>query len=41
MFIGHFGVGLGALVVSHWVLDLLVHTHYLPIIPGLDVKIGL
>lgn len=32
---------LGALVVSHWVLDLLVHAPDLPIVPGLDVKIGL
>lgn len=32
---------LGALVVSHWVLDLLVHAPDLPIVPGLDIKIGL
>jgi len=32
---------LGALVVSHWVLDLLVHVPDLPIIPGVNLKVGI
>ena len=32
---------LGALVISHWVLDLLVHRPDLPIIFGMDLKVGL
>jgi hypothetical protein len=32
---------LGALVVSHWFLDLLVHIPDLSLIPGLDLKVGL
>jgi len=32
---------LGALVLSHWLLDLLTHRPDLPLIPGLDVKVGL
>jgi len=32
---------LGALVVSHWVLDLIVHIPDLLLIPGLDIKVGL
>lgn len=32
---------LGLLVISHWVLDLLVHIPDLPISPGLEVKVGL
>ena len=30
-----------ALVVSHWFLDLLVHIPDLPLIPGLELKVGL
>ena len=32
---------LGALVISHWILDLLTHRPDLPIIPGTGVKVGL
>ncbi len=32
---------LGALVVSHWVLDLFVHIPDLVVIPGMDLKLGL
>jgi len=32
---------LGALVLSHWVLDLLTHAPDLPIAPGLEIKVGL
>ncbi|MBE0644094.1 MAG: hypothetical protein IH600_08440, partial [Bacteroidetes bacterium] len=32
---------LGALVLSHWLLDLLVHRPDLPLLPGLDLKVGL
>lgn len=32
---------LGTLVISHWLLDLLVHTPDLPLIPGIDLKVGL
>jgi len=32
---------LGVLVISHWLLDLLVHIPDLPLIPGLDLKVGL
>jgi len=32
---------LGLLVVSHWVLDLIVHIPDLLLIPGLDLKVGL
>jgi multisubunit Na+/H+ antiporter MnhC subunit len=32
---------LGALVVSHWFLDLLVHIPDLPIFPGYNLKVGL
>lgn len=32
---------LGALVVSHWVLDFLTHAPDLPIAPGLEIKVGL
>jgi len=32
---------LGALVVSHWFLDLLVHIPDLPIFPGFSLKVGL
>ncbi len=32
---------LGALVISHWVLDFIVHRPDLPIIPGVDLKVGL
>lgn len=35
------GILLGALVVSHWVLDFLTHAPDLPIAPGLDLKVGL
>jgi len=31
---------LGALVVSHWLLDLIVHIPDLLLIPGLDLKVG-
>ncbi|QQS36129.1 MAG: hypothetical protein IPM56_18120 [Ignavibacteriales bacterium] len=31
---------LGALVLSHWFLDLLVHIPDLPIIPGSELKVG-
>jgi len=31
----------GALVPSHWLLDLVVHRPDLPLAPGLDVKLGL
>ena len=34
-------VVLGLLVLSHWVLDLLVHRPDLPVIPGVDLKVGL
>ena len=32
---------LGVLVISHWVLDLIVHIPDLPIFPGSSVKVGL
>ena len=32
---------LGALVVSHWFLDLIVHIPDLPIFPGYNLKVGL
>lgn len=32
---------LGLLVLSHWLLDLLVHIPDLPIFPGTDLKVGL
>jgi len=32
---------LGALVMSHWVLDLITHRPDLPLIPGADLKVGL
>jgi membrane-bound metal-dependent hydrolase YbcI (DUF457 family) len=32
---------LGTLVLSHWLLDLLTHRPDLPLIPGLDMKVGL
>ena len=32
---------LGALVISHWILDLIVHRPDLPIVLGVDLKIGL
>lgn len=32
---------LGALVLSHWVLDFIVHRPDLPLIPGSDIKVGL
>lgn len=32
---------LGSLVVSHWILDFIVHAPDLPIVPGLEIKIGL
>ena len=32
---------LGALVLSHWLLDLLTHRPDLPLIPGLELKVGL
>lgn len=32
---------LGALVVSHWVLDLFVHRPDLPLIPSNDLKVGI
>lgn len=32
---------LGALVMSHWVLDFIVHRPDLPLIPGSDIKVGL
>jgi hypothetical protein len=32
---------LGALVISHWFLDLLVHIPDLPIFPGYNLKVGL
>ncbi len=32
---------LGLLVVSHWVLDLIVHRPDLPLVPGSDIKVGL
>lgn len=32
---------IGALVVSHWVLDFLTHAPDLPLIPGLELKVGL
>jgi membrane-bound metal-dependent hydrolase YbcI (DUF457 family) len=35
------GILLGALVVSHWVLDLLVHQRDLPLSPFSDTKVGL
>lgn len=35
------GILLGALVVSHWLLDFLTHAPDLPIAPGLDLKVGL
>jgi membrane-bound metal-dependent hydrolase YbcI (DUF457 family) len=34
-------VVLGLLVLSHWILDLLVHRPDLPVIPGVDLKVGL
>jgi hypothetical protein len=34
-------VVLGLLVVSHWVLDLIVHIPDLPLVPGTDTKVGL
>jgi membrane-bound metal-dependent hydrolase YbcI (DUF457 family) len=32
---------LGLLVVSHWVLDLLTHRPDLPLLPGMNTKVGL
>ncbi|MEJ2193251.1 MAG: hypothetical protein P8X73_00135 [Ignavibacteriaceae bacterium] len=32
---------LGALVVSHWLLDLIVHIPDLLLVPGLDIKVGI
>lgn len=32
---------LGALVISHWVLDFITHRPDLPLVPGLDLKVGL
>jgi membrane-bound metal-dependent hydrolase YbcI (DUF457 family) len=32
---------LGAVVISHWILDLLVHRPDLPLMPGSDIKLGL
>jgi hypothetical protein len=32
---------LGALVMSHWILDFITHRPDLPIIPGSDLKVGL
>lgn len=32
---------LGLLVVSHWILDLFTHRPDLPLLPGLDIKVGL
>jgi hypothetical protein len=32
---------LGVLVVGHWILDLLTHGPDLPLLPGLDTKVGL
>jgi hypothetical protein len=32
---------LGLLVVSHWILDLFTHRPDLPLLPGLDTKVGL
>jgi hypothetical protein len=32
---------LGILVLGHWLLDLLTHRPDLPLIPGLDLKVGL
>jgi len=32
---------LGALVISHWILDLITHRPDLPIVPGNDFKVGL
>ena len=34
-------VVVGALVVSHWVLDAIVHVPDLPLMPGTDTRIGL
>lgn len=34
-------VVLGALVVSHWVLDLIVHRPDLPLVPGIGPRLGL
>ncbi len=31
---------LGLLVLSHWILDLIVHKPDLPLIPGSDIKVG-
>ncbi len=35
------GVVLGALVVSHWVLDFIVHRPDLPLVPGMPLRVGL
>lgn len=32
---------LGGLVLSHWILDLLTHRPDLPIMPGMELKVGL
>jgi hypothetical protein len=32
---------LGALVVSHWLLDVIVHRPDLPLAPGMDLRLGL
>jgi hypothetical protein len=32
---------LGLLVVSHWILDFISHRPDLPLLPGLDIKVGL
>ncbi len=34
-------ITLGLIVVSHWFLDLFVHIPDLPILPGLNIKVGL
>lgn len=32
---------LGLLVISHWILDLFSHRPDLPLLPGMDIKVGL
>ena len=38
---GHSAAIVGAVVISHWVLDVLVHRPDLPLVPGLEPRVGL
>jgi hypothetical protein len=38
---GKTALWLGLLVVGHWILDLITHRPDLPLLPGMDIKVGL